>query len=79
MRLPLTFMLAFVCAVGFVIAGVYFVRNPDRVFRAFSFGQESTGFGVGFFRAVGWFYICGGAIGAVMFLAGTIASLIRSH
>lgn len=79
MRLPLIFLFAFVCAVGFVIAGVYLVRNPEKVFRAFSFGQEPTAFGVGFFRAMGCFYICGGAIGAVMFLAGTIASLIRSH
>ena len=79
MPLPLIFLFAFVCAVGFVFAGVYFVRNPEKVFRAFSFGQEPTGFGVGFLRAVGWFYICGGAIGAVMFLAGTIASLIRGH
>lgn len=79
MRLPLIFMFAFVCAVGFVFAGVYFVRNPEKVFRAFSFGQEPTRFGVGFFRAVGWFYICGGAIGAVMFGAGTVIFLMHGR
>jgi hypothetical protein len=79
MRLPLMFMLAFVCAVGFVIAGVYFVRNPEKVFWVVSFGQAPRGAGLALLRAIGWFYICGGAIGAVMFLAGTVLALIRSH
>jgi hypothetical protein len=79
MRLPLTFVLAFLCAVGFVIAGVYFVRDPEKVYRVVSFGQAPNRAGVTLVRAIGWFYICGGAIGAVMFLAGTVLALIHSR
>jgi uncharacterized membrane protein len=71
--------LSFALVIGLLIAGIYLVRNPERVFRRFSFGQVETRFGVGFFRVVGWFYIAGGAIGVLMLVVAAVLLLIHSH
>lgn len=79
MRFPVEFALAFAAAVAFVIAGRLFVRRPEQVYRAISFGKEPDRLGVRLLRGVGWFYICGGAIAAVLFLAGTVFIWFHSH
>jgi hypothetical protein len=35
--------------------------------------------GMRLMRGVGWFYICGGTIAAVLFLAGTVAAIVHGH
>ena len=60
------YILALVLAAGLLLGGIFLVRNPERAAKAFSFGQVQNQFGVKFFRAVGWFYVCGGVIGILM-------------
>ena len=79
MRFPLEFVLACAAAIAFVIAGRLFVRRPEQAYRAISFGKEPDRLGVRLMRGVGWFYIIGGAIAAVLFLAGTIFIWLHSH
>jgi hypothetical protein len=79
MRLPLIFALAFVVAIGFVFAGRYFVRNPEKVYKAVSFGHAAEPGRLGALRVIGWSYIVGGAIAALLFGAATILILIHSH
>ena len=72
-------VLAFAGAIGIFYGGRYFVRNPAKIYRLFSFGQEPNRFGVGFFRVVGWAYIIGATIFVLMLFILTILSLIHSH
>jgi uncharacterized membrane protein len=72
-------MLAFALAIGLLITGIFFVRNPERVFRTLSFGQVQNRFGVGFFRVVGWFYIGGGTLGVLMLIVAVVLNYSRSH
>lgn len=76
---PGSYALSFALAIGLLIAGIYLVRNPERVFRTFSFGQVQSRFGVGFFRVVGWFYIVGGAMGVLMLVVAAALTYSRSH
>lgn len=64
---------------AFVIVGRFFVQNPERVYRAISFGKEPDRLGVRLLRGIGWFYMIGGAIAAVLFLTGTIFIWTHSH
>lgn len=77
MRFPFEFALACAAAVAFVIAGRYFVQRPEQVYRAISFGKEPDRLGVRLLRGVGWFYICGGVLAAILFLAGTMLALLH--
>jgi hypothetical protein len=79
MRFPLEFIVACMAAVGFVALGKFFVQNPIRVYRTVSFGRQPDRMGVRLMRGVGWFYICGGTIAAVLFLAGTVAAIVHGH
>lgn len=72
MRFPFEFVPACAGAIVFVIAGILFVQRPEQVYRAISFGRKPDRLGVRLLRGVGWFYILGGALAAVLFLAGTI-------
>jgi hypothetical protein len=73
------FVRAFANAICILLAGLYFVRNPAKIYRLFSFGQEPNRFGVGLFRAMGWAYIIGATIFVLMLFILTILSLIHSH
>lgn len=79
MQSPSYFLLAFALAIGLLIAGIYFVRNPEKMFRKLSFGQAQTRFGVGFFRVMGWFYICGGVLGVVMMIVAVVLNYGHFH
>jgi hypothetical protein len=79
MRLPLIFMFGFVAALGFVFAGAYLVRKPERVHRVVSFGQAPDQTALGRFRIIGWSYIVGGAVGALMFLGATLLILLHTQ
>lgn len=79
MRFPFEFALACAAAVVFVIAGRMFVQRPEQVYRAISFGKEPDRLGVRLLRGVGWFYIIGGAVAAVLFLFGTLFIWFHSH
>jgi hypothetical protein len=73
------FALAFVLALGLLTAGIYFVRNPQKVYRTFSFGQAKNRFGERFFWIVGWFYIGGGVLGVLMLAVATVSNWFHSH
>lgn len=77
MRFPVEFALACAAAVAFVIAGRLFVQRPEQVYRAISFGREPDRLGVRLLRGVGWFYICGGVIAAILFLTGTMIAILH--
>ncbi len=79
MQTPLNYIVAFALAVALLIAGVVFVRNPEKVHRICSFGQSSNEFGVKFFRMVGWFYIGGGAIGVLMMVVAVLFNFFHSR
>jgi hypothetical protein len=73
------YMIAGVLALGLLVAGIFFVRSPEKVYRTLSFGQAENRFGVKFFRVVGWFYLCGGALGLVMLAVAAYLNFSRSH
>jgi hypothetical protein len=79
MQSPNAYLLAFALAIGLLITGAVFVRNPGKMYRIFSFGQAESQLGVKFIRVVGWFYICGGAIGVLMLIAAVALNYSRSH
>ncbi len=80
MQTPLNYIVAFVLAFALLFAGIFLVRNSERVCRICSFGQNApTRFGVRFFRLAGWFYICGGALGVLMLLLAMLLPRLHSH
>jgi hypothetical protein len=79
MRLPLIFMFGFVAAIGFVFAGAYMVRNPERVHRVVTFGQAPDPTVLRHFRTIGWFYIVGGVVTAPMFFGATLLILLHTR
>jgi uncharacterized membrane protein YdcZ (DUF606 family) len=79
MQFPSAYILAGVLAMALLLAGIYFVRRPEKVYRALSFGQEQNRFGAKFFRVVGWFYLCGGALGLLMLAVAAYLNFSRSH
>ncbi len=78
---PTSFLLAFVLAAGLSALGIYFIRRPEEACRRFVLGQVDSRFGVRFFRGVGWFYACGGALGMLMVIAAAVVNFghLRSH
>ncbi|MGC2163198.1 MAG: hypothetical protein WA634_14900 [Silvibacterium sp.] len=79
MQSPSSYILAGALAMALLAAGIFFVRRPEKVYRTLSFGQAENKFGVKFFRAVGWFYIAGGALGLVMLAVAAYLNFSRSH
>lgn len=77
--MPITdaYILALVLAAGLLIGGIFLVRNPEKAARASSFGQAQNPFGVKFFRAVGWFYLCGGAVGILMVVVALVLNYLH--
>ncbi len=76
---PSSFVIAFVLAAGLLGAGVYLVRRPERMLAMFSQGQVEQRFGERFFRWVGWFYICGGALGLLMLIVAAVVDFGHLH
>jgi len=79
LQAPLNYVLAFALAIALLIAGVFFVRRPEKMYRVCSFGQSPNQFGGKLFRMVGWFYICGGAIGVLMLVVSVFLNFFRSR
>lgn len=71
---PTSFLIAFGLAAGLFAVGIYFVRRPEAACRRFALGQVDSRFGAKFFRGVGWFYACGGALGMVMVIAAALVN-----
>lgn len=76
---PLTFLIAFLFANALLVLGAFFVRNPGKMYRWFSFGQAPTEFGVRFFRFVGWFYVGGAVLGVLMLAVAAFLNFFHSH
>lgn len=77
MRLPLIFLFGLACGIGGALVGAYLVRNPEKVHRLVASGQAPDAVVLRRFRAIGWFYILGGTITALMFLAVTLMVLLH--
>lgn len=72
-------LLAFAGVLVLILAGRYFVRYPEKMYRIFSFGQKPNPYAVKFFRIVGWAYICGGSVAGLLLLVSSVLLWIRSH
>jgi hypothetical protein len=67
-----------VFAVGFSATGWFMARNPLRVYRAFTFGNNlGNKFLVGFCGIVGWCFAVVFAGGALMYAILVVHDLIR--
>jgi hypothetical protein len=79
MPTPMGFALAFVLVLGLLAAGIFLVRNPQKIYRMVSFGQPENRFGEKFFRLVGWFYIGGAILGVLMLAVAATLNWFHSH